>query len=85
MLLVCRTPVISATATVVALLRLVASSSPVLAETMPTGGVVVTGSDNVTSANYVITFSQKVLWTDAVITSPNSYRVVVTFTGSVQP
>ena len=53
--------------------------------TLPLGGPVITGSGNVTSANYIITFSQRVLWSDAVITGPSSYRLSVTFSGSIQP
>ena len=51
--------------------------------TLPTGGNIVTGSGTVTGAEYTITFKQTVLWSDAVVTGPDSYRIVVTFTGSI--
>ncbi len=53
------------------------------AVTLPTGGNVVTGSGTVTGAEYTITFKQTVLWSDAVVTGADSYRIVVTFTGSI--
>ncbi len=53
--------------------------------TLPTGGNVVTGSGTVTGTEYTITFKQTVLWSDAVVTDPDSYRIVVTFTGSILP
>jgi len=51
--------------------------------TLSGGDSVVTGSGNVTGAEYTITFKQTVLWTDAVVTDPDCYRIVVTFTGSI--
>lgn len=51
--------------------------------TLPTGGNVVTGSGTVTGAEYTITFKQTLLWSDAVVTGADSYRIVVTFTGSI--
>ena len=51
--------------------------------TLPAGGDVVTGSGTVTGAEYTITFRQTALWTDAVVTSPDSYRIIVTFTASI--
>jgi len=53
--------------------------------TLPVGGVIVSGSDNVTSQPYTVTFKQVALWTDSVVVSPDCYRIVVTFTGSFTP
>ena len=53
--------------------------------TLPTAGNVVTGTGTVTNAQYTITFKQSVSWTDAVVAAPDSYRIVVTFTGSIAP
>ncbi|MDO9579479.1 MAG: hypothetical protein Q7J06_02770 [Bacteroidales bacterium] len=51
--------------------------------TLPTGGDVVATSGTVTGQGYTITFKQTVLWSDAVVTGADSYRIVVTFTGSI--
>ena len=51
--------------------------------TLPGPGPILTGSDNVTSQPYTVTFRQWALWIDAVVVSPDCYRIVVTFTGSI--
>ena len=53
--------------------------------TLPAGSNVVEGTGTVTNAEYTVTFKQTVLWSDAVVTDPDCYRVVVTFTGSIAP
>jgi hypothetical protein len=59
---------------------------PVLAtRTLPGGGTVVEGSGDVTAQPYTITFKQGVSWSDVVVTPPDSYRIVVTFTASILP
>ncbi len=47
--------------------------------TMPSGGTVATGSGN---ANLTIFFRQKIEYRDPVLSTPNYYRIVITFTGS---
>jgi len=53
--------------------------------TLPIGGNVVEGTGNVTGTQYIITFKQTVLWSDTVVTDPDYYRIIVTFTGSIAP
>ncbi len=51
---------------------------------LPTGGNVVTGSGTIIPTQYQITFKQKILWMDFIVTNPASYRIVITFTGGIQ-
>jgi len=46
------------------------------------GDPILTGNQAVTNHEYTIYFKQTVLWTDDVVTAPDCYRIVVTFTGS---
>ena len=49
--------------------------------TLPTEATIATGTGD---ANVSVTFKQTVLWTDAVVTDPYCYRIVVTFIGSTE-
>ena len=50
---------------------------------LPDGGAVIAKTGTVTVAEYDITFKQTVLLTEAAVTSPDSYLIVVTFTGTI--
>jgi len=48
------------------------------------GDPILTGNQAVDNYDYTVHFKQTVEWTDDVVTAPDCYRIVVTFTGSAE-
>lgn len=50
---------------------------------LPDGGIIASGSGN--NPNITVTFKQEVSWSDPVLLVGHSYRIIVTFTGTISP